>query len=104
MEEKLVGEYQIPEKIVTQYKSDLLDGNHQARRMFYQAIRPYAPADLETGHTWKRNCCEYYARQLFHELTEYKIYHEVDYTSTVRMANVIKLMKDYGYLGDESDV
>ena len=105
-EDKRVGEYQIPEGFVCKYKADLLTGKDTARRTFYQAISPYAPKkELELTHVWKRNCCEYYANQLLEELTEYKIYHDVDYVTTVNMSNVIRLMKKYGYLNDdENDV
>lgn len=98
---KRVGEYQIPERLVCKYKAELLDGNYSARRTFYNDIRAYAPKeDMETVHNWKRGACEYYARELYDELNEYKIYHDVDYVTTVNMSNVIRLMKDYGYLED----
>jgi len=100
-DDERVGEYQIPERLVCKYKAELLDGNYSARRTFYNDIRAYAPKEsIDTIHEWKRGACEYYARELYDELNEYKIYHDVDYVTTVNMSNVIRLMKKYGYLED----
>lgn len=98
-EDKRVGEYQIPERLVCKYKAEMLVGKHSARRTFYRELTPFAPnKELAKIHEWKRGACEYYAQQLLDELTEYKIYHDVDYVTTVNMSNVIRLMKNYGYI------
>lgn len=100
-EDKRVGEYQVPERLVCKYKAELMEGDYGARRTFYQDIAQFAPnKELKPAHEWKRGACEYYARQLLDELTDYKIYHEVDYVSTVNWSNVVRLMKNYGYLED----
>lgn len=90
----------IPYKLITKFKSDVMDGNPDARRKFYQRLGKYAPAlPLEDVHQWKRDQVERCARSLHRDMLYYKIDHEmVDYTMTVRMANVVRFLKEYDYI------